>query len=163
MINFYPLSASLCDLNTGKEVMHFNKISECSLEPSYESLDKEKLTFDTSIEFNSTCYINGTLLQNVATNNDSNITIIAERPIMIQARWHKKKRINKKWLKRYGLKPDTVKFEMDVDQLEYHPGEITGADSTGIIATYDHFDFQTKNIKYIFRNDQLRKGMKIVL
>lgn len=161
MINFYPSSASLRDLSTDKEIMHFDKITECSLEPSYEFLDKEKLTFDTNIEFNATlkdCYINEALLQNIKPH----YTVIAEVPIMIQARWHKKKRINKKWLKRYGLKPDTVKAEMDAEQLEYHPGEIAKTDNAGIIVAYNYFDFQAKDIKYIFRNDQLRKGLKIV-
>ena len=36
-------------------------------------------------------------------------TIEAETPILIQARWHRKARIRKKWLKRYGYKEDTVK------------------------------------------------------
>ena len=37
--------------------------------------------------------------------------------IMRQKRWHKKARINKKWLKRYGMKSDTIKVMMDATPL----------------------------------------------
>ena len=39
--------------------------------------------------------------------------------ILSQARWHKKKRINKKWRKRYGMKPDTVKMKAEARILNY--------------------------------------------
>jgi hypothetical protein len=39
--------------------------------------------------------------------------------ILVQARWHKKKRINKKWLKRYGMKVDTVRMKATARTLSY--------------------------------------------
>jgi hypothetical protein len=69
-------------------------------------------------------------------------------PIMVQARWHKKKRINKKWLKRYGMKPDKVLVKMDANVVEYDTSDNT-------------FEFNTKKYTYVWRPDQLRRGLKI--
>lgn len=71
-----------------------------------------------------------------------------EHPIMIQARWHKKARIRKKWLKRYGMKPDTVKVDVYANAINYNP--IDGS-----------FDFEEMKRKYILRPDQKRRGIKI--
>lgn len=69
------------------------------------------------------------------------------RNIMIQARWHKKKRINKKWLKRYGMKPDTIKVIYKSSELTYLPdGE---------------FEFDVNNKEYILKLHQKRKYLKI--
>lgn len=69
-------------------------------------------------------------------------------PILVQARWHKKKRINKKWLKRYGMKPDTVKMNAVARTLNYN-------------AETGEFDFEVDKLEYIWRPDQLRKYLKI--
>lgn len=71
-----------------------------------------------------------------------------EIPIMIQARWHKKPRIRKKWLKRFGMKPDIVKIKADATAGEYHTDD-------------GSFEFETDIPKYIWRPDQLRSGLKI--
>lgn len=68
--------------------------------------------------------------------------------ILVQARWHKKKRINKKWLKRYGMKPDTVKVKANARTLSYN------------IDTGD-CEFEVDKLEYIWRPDQLRKNLKI--
>lgn len=69
-------------------------------------------------------------------------------PILVQARWHKKKRINKKWLKRYGMKSDTVKMKADARRLSYDidTGEL---------------NFEVDKLEYIWRPDQKRKHLKI--
>ena len=69
-------------------------------------------------------------------------------PIMIQARWHKKKRISKKWLKRYGMKPDKVLVKIDANDIEYDTSDNT-------------FEFSANKYTYIWRTDQLRRGLKI--
>lgn len=69
-------------------------------------------------------------------------------PIMVQARWHKKKRINKKWLKRYGMKPDRVLVKMDASVVEYDISDNT-------------FEFNTNKWIYVWRPDQKRKNLKI--
>jgi hypothetical protein len=68
--------------------------------------------------------------------------------ILVQARWHKKKRINKKWLKRYGMKVDTVRMRATARTLSYNTenGEC---------------EFETDKLEYIWRPDQLRKYLKI--
>lgn len=69
-------------------------------------------------------------------------------PIMIQARWHKKPRIRKKWLKRYGMKPDAVKITTNASAAEYN-------------TDYGSFAFTTDDLKYAWRPDQKRRGLKI--
>ena len=68
--------------------------------------------------------------------------------ILVQARWHKKKRINKKWLKRYGMKHDTVKMKAKARTLSYNT-------DTG------DCEFEVDKLEYIWRPDQLRKNLKI--
>lgn len=77
-----------------------------------------------------------------------NFSIEHNVPILVQARWHKKKRINKKWLKRYGMKSDTVKIKADARRLSYDidTGEL---------------DFKVDKLEYIWRPDQKRKNLKI--
>ena len=72
-----------------------------------------------------------------------------DAPIMIQSRWHKKKRINKKWLHRFGMKDDTVRVRKE-----------------GRVLTYDKYsgevEFETtSNSEYIWRQDQLKKYLKM--
>lgn len=69
-------------------------------------------------------------------------------PILVQAKWHKKKRINKKWLKRYGMKADMVKLKAKARTLSYNT-------QTG------ECDFEVDKLEYIWRPDQLRKHLKI--
>lgn len=69
-------------------------------------------------------------------------------PILVQARWHKKKRINKKWLKRYGMKSDAVKMKAEASTLSYNT-------ETG------ECEFEVDKLEYIWRPDQKRKYLKI--
>lgn len=75
-------------------------------------------------------------------------TMNYQRNIMIQARWHKKARIRKKWLKRFGMKPDVVNVVHKAVVGEYHTDDGT-------------FDFETDMPKYLWRPDQKRRGLKI--
>jgi hypothetical protein len=75
-------------------------------------------------------------------------TIEHQMPIMVQARWHKNPRIRKKWLKRFGMKSDTVKVRMDATAGEYNADD-------------GSFDFETDKREYIWRPDQKRRGLKI--
>lgn len=69
-------------------------------------------------------------------------------PILVQTRWHKKKRINKKWLKRYGMKSDTVRMKATARTLSYNT-------DTG------DYEFGVDELKHIWRPDQKRKYLKI--
>lgn len=97
--------------------------------------------------------------------SNGKFTIEYQVPIMIQARWHKNPRIRKKWLKRFGMKQDTVKVKADAKVLEYHPGRILEEqdDPNGICATFDNFEFETDKHEYVWRPDQMRSGLKIEL
>lgn len=69
--------------------------------------------------------------------------------ITTQARWHKKKRINKKWLKRYGMKSDVVRVRHKARALTYD-------------TMYGDFEFETiGKSEYILRPDQKRRHLKI--
>ena len=80
----------------------------------------------------------------------SNFTLIHKRTIMIQARWHKRHRINKKWLKRYGMKPDMVEVSYNAKAIDYD-------------LCNGNFDINTNNMKYHFKPHQKRKNIKIEL
>ena len=79
----------------------------------------------------------------------SNFTLEFDHPIMIQARWHKKRRICKKWLKRYGMKPDVIKVKMKATTIEYD-------------ANNKDVNLETDGKReYVLRLDQKRRGLKI--
>ena len=82
------------------------------------------------------------------TMPNGKFTIEADINIMIQTRWHKKKRINKKWLKRFGMRQDTVKMIANATAGEYH-------------TTDGSFDFEIDTMEYSWRSDQKRKNLKI--
>ena len=69
-------------------------------------------------------------------------------PIMTQTRWHRKRRINKKWVKRYGMKEDTVKIKAVARAMSH-------MSDTG------EFNIDVDKLEYVWRPDQLRKNLKI--
>ena len=72
-----------------------------------------------------------------------------DAPIIIQARWHKKKRINKKWLHRFGMKNDTVRVRKECRALTYD-------------TACGDLEFETTNKnEYMWRQDQMRKYLKM--
>lgn len=77
-------------------------------------------------------------------------TLTYQKPIMIQARWHKKHRTRKKWLKRYGMKPDTVEVFCDAETCDYDYYENT-------------FDIDANSFKYNWKPHQKRRNIKIEL
>ena len=82
---------------------------------------------------------------------------------MIQARWHKNPRIRKKWLKRFGMKPDTVKVKVDAKVVEYYPKRTFNGQyyDEDILTTSVNFNCETDTLEYIWRPDQKRRGLKI--
>lgn len=140
-----------------------NVDSASMLSTTYEDIGTEKLSFNSNMEFSADLtYVNYDMFNKLCRPHEPiKFTITGEIPIMIQTRWHKKRRINKKWLKRYGMKPDVVKVEIDADSLEYTPGEIVGETEFGIIGTYNSCYFKTQEFRYVFREDQLRKNRKV--
>ena len=73
--------------------------------PDYVESITPKLS--TSVEFTMEAEINGDLLAELfgfPMARGKNFTVEYSEPILIQARRHHKKRIDKKWRKRYGYK-----------------------------------------------------------
>lgn len=101
----------------------FANSKKCIL-PSYISSMHIPLSADA--EFSCECDINARVLRQMAgldkmPGSVSNVTIQFSRPYEIQARRHKKKRINKKWAKRYGYitKFKDVKIDrVDIESIE---------------------------------------------
>lgn len=100
--------------------------------------------------FETTCS-NMSLFEKLFYNpyQSSNFTLEFDHPIMIQARWHKKRRVCKKWLKRYGMKPDVIKIKMKVAIIEYD-------------ANNKDVSLETDGKReYVLRPDQKRRRLKI--
>ena len=100
--------------------------------------------------FETTCS-NMSLFEKLFYNpyQSSNFTLEFDHPIMIQARWHKKRRVCKKWLKRYGMKPDVIKIKMKAAIIEYD------ANNKDVSLVTDG------KREYVLRPDQKRRGLKI--
>ena len=64
---------------------------------------------DKAVEFEVMGDINIEILTKNLTEPDPRFTL--EFPIIKQIRKHKKRRINKKWLKRYGIKKESIKID----------------------------------------------------
>ena len=93
-------------------------------------------------------YINTGLLDMMTVQTLSNtFTVEWDIKAMVQARWHKNSRIRKKWLKRYGMKSDTVHVVGDAKTLE--------------IDDLAEYQLQIENMRHVLRPDQKRRGLKI--
>lgn len=114
-------------------------------------------------EFSCVCGVDLSLMGDMTYLSNKPRTIMYEVPIMIQARWHKKNRINKKWLKRYGMKPDAIKVEMNIRALECIPEHIDNESGckTSLSCIYNLWNFETDIPIYKYRSDQMRKNLKI--
>lgn len=112
---------------------------------SYSFTKDISASFETSLEISaqdlSFLYV-PTLKQSEIFDIEHNV------PILTQAKWHKKRRINKKWLKRYGMKSDTVKMRAKARTMSYNT-------ETG------ECELEVDKLEYIWRPDQKRKNLKI--
>ncbi len=108
---------------------------------SYNLIKDFSASFEMSV-LDLSCLYTSTFKQSEVFNIEHDVSILT------QARWHKKRRINKKWLKRYGMKQDTVKIKA-VARTMSHMSE------TG------EFNIDVDKLEYIWRPDQLRKNLKI--
>lgn len=151
-------SLQMLDINTLEPIIEFGDINNVTIESEIEpsSLSKEVLSFNHEASFEGELTDCSSLLHCVTDLNSKPLYIECYIPIMIQARWHKKYRINKKWLKRYGMKKDKVRVRYDIDSIS--PDN-----------SYDHYDlsepkefnFELSNMQYKFRPDQLRRNLKV--
>lgn len=153
----------ILDKNTLEPIADWSGIGNTTIETEIEpnSLSKEVLEFNHSASFKGELIdfsLSNFNTTNFNTTNFNGKPFYIEYyiPIMIQARWHKKKRINKKWLKRYGMKKDKVSVKCDIDSISpdnsYDPYDLI--ESKG-------FNLEISNMQYKFRPDQLRRNLKI--
>lgn len=109
-----------------------------------------RFSADVEMSFECEMTMNKNLMQQLCYPPSSdNYDLEAYIPIMIQARWHKKPRIRKKWLKRYGMKSDTVKIVIHVNSMSINPLE------GYLIETEFKFD----DFQYELRPDQKRRDI----
>lgn len=155
MIEFKATNMKMIDIDTSETI--FDDIDNIAVETEVEthSLSNEKLSFTNEVTFDVD--MEDLFLLNYITDfNDKPLYIEYRIPIMTQARWHKKPRINKKWLKRYGMKKDYISVKCDVESVtpntNYDDGYFTEHAEYGMMLT---------NMQYKFRPDQLRKNLKM--
>ena len=155
-------------LNSG--IMMINNTEMCSIElPTIESNATEEVDNPVVAMFNpcmdaefsiSTDCINAELLSEIAQNNLYPFVAEFNAPILVQARWHKKWRTRKKWLKRYGMKKDTIQVKGMIESIAEIPQEPTiGYCETGLIGTFSGYEYTFKEISFVFNEYQMRKGM----
>ena len=114
-------------------------------------------------EFSYDMKVDAKVLNYIMYDKPTNVNYIYFNvPIMIQARWHKKPRIRKKWLKRYGMKRDVVKVEADAIEITPNiPNSYEIYREDGILSNWNSYEFCAGNIKYVLKPDQKRRGIKI--
>lgn len=147
----------ILDMNTLEPITEFNDIGDVTIESEIEtsSLSKETLSINHEASFECELTDCSSLLNYAANVNDKPFYVEYYIPILIQARWHKKKRINKKWLKRYGMKEDRILATADVSNIVF---------DTERENLYEvEYTMTLDNVHYKFRPDQLRKHLKIEL
>lgn len=164
-ITFTPGEAWISDLS-GNQIMFSD---HCTIEEFVTPLsDKAELehTINLSVLGNAefTCenvQLNTSLLNSMLEVPKTPAKVYWDVPIMIQARWHKKYRVNKKWLKRYGMKRDVVAVEAEIKSIANVPGYAIPTD----IAYYDSdnrdFELDIGMPVYKYRTSQTGRNRKI--
>ena len=116
-------SATLCNLNTGEELMTIDSPMLSQEEFCTNETPMFSLGGSGSFEVDAD-YMNNDLLRDVFGLNESQPTGYKAQfntPIYKQQiRIHKRKRINKKWAKRYGYRNVIGTYEADVDFGEFN-------------------------------------------
>lgn len=142
------------DLNFSEPIMELDGVTiESEIEPSSLSQEKLSLTHEATFECELTDF---SPLLNCKTNHCSQpLELEYYMPIMVQARWHKKNRINKKWFKRYGMKEDFVRVRAKASSVTFdtereNPYEI-------------ECNMRVEDAQYEFRPDQMRRNLIIAM
>lgn len=143
---------TMTNIKTG-EVYEWGEITPMSLEreewsPNEEPEKTIKGIFNSATISCIDATINQDLFNELRTPSSSlGFAIEGETPILIQARWHKKARIRKKWLKRYGYKEDKVKTIMKAKYGEFNK-------ETG------ECNIEIESIEYIFKPYHLQREVR---
>lgn len=95
-----------------------DNLTDCMTNINIPLSDKAELNFE--------CEVNHSLFQQMVGEVDlsshsdaTGYTLTGVMPKQVQVRYHKKKRINKKWIKRYGYK--TVYKKVQMTEVHFDP------------------------------------------
>ena len=157
MMEFRANGFQMLDYGTLEPVYTADNINSLvTTEVDPYSLSQETLTFNHEAYFETELIDMPPLLTYATDLSDKPLYIECNVPIMVQARWHKKPRINKKWLKRYGMKKDTVVVRYNVESV--YPS--THYDPFGM-TEHVEYGMTLGSREYKFRPDQLRRNLKL--
>ena len=112
------------DLNTGDYILpNFGGVAfDISATPKYVSnLSFSPMSINADVSFE--CDINVPAFEKLAGLDSSGVrsaSVTFESPYQVQKRRHKKKRINKKWAKRYGYKTMFKSYTLNDVLVESH-------------------------------------------
>jgi len=111
---------SLINLATGEKVLESVEVINPSIETNMSVDWKPSFTMTMG-----SCRFSPEDLEKLLGNNQRGYNIEANgtRVVMVQAKKHKSKRINKKWSKRYGYKEIQVPIHMNLDNCTISPNE----------------------------------------
>lgn len=141
---------TMTDQKTGKQY-DFGEITPMHLEQEMYSSNAESpkaiKCFSGTFSCGNTTLNQGLFNELCKSSATSGFTIEGDAPILIQARWHKKARIRKKWLKRYGYKEDFFKTIMKAKYGEFN-------------AETGEYDIEIESIEYIFKLYQLQREVR---
>ena len=135
------------------EVYDWGEISSMSLEvEKWSNKEEPEKTIKGFTRPATLSCVDATMNQDLfnelcAPSRSLGFIIEGETPILIQTRWHKKARIRKKWLKRYGYKEDKLKTIMKAKYGEFNT-------ETG------ECDIEVESIEYIFKPYQLQREVR---
>lgn len=108
---------SLISLETGEKLLDSIEVINTSIETT-NGLKDYRMGWMPNVTMSmESCEFSPDALEKLFGNDQKTYNIEANgtRPVMVQARKHKAKRINKKWLKRYGYREIQVPIHMKLD------------------------------------------------
>lgn len=121
-----------------------------------------KLSSVGNIEFTSKdVQMNMALFDSMSETLKTPTRIYWDIPIMIQARCHKKYRVNKKWLKRYGMKRDVVAAEATVKSFTSTPGYAVPTDIVYCDLDTRDFECDIDKLTLKYKPHQIRKNSRV--
>jgi hypothetical protein len=149
-------SGSFTMLKDAEPICEFNNVNgfiESEIEPY--SLGQEVVKFNHEATFEAEMMKCSPLMAYTTDLSGRPLSIEYRVPILVQARWHKKPRINKKWLKRYGMKKDSILVKARADSVTFDTKRENKYE-LGYTMTLD-------KLHYEFRPDQMRRNLKMEL
>lgn len=149
----------ILDKDTLEPIANLSDIGNVAIESEIEpsSLANEILQYNHSASFEGESTDCSSLFHYITNLNNKPMYVEYYMPILVQSRWHKKRRINKKWLKRYGIKEDKVLVSCNIVSIH------TNTECENPYEIEHKFNLDLDSMKYEFRPDQLRRNLKMGL